>query len=155
MVPTLVLLGCLSSLAQTAPPGWKTIRDAKGACQIVVPPEWAPLSETGGAAVYHDASTAIAVVTSQPGQPFKPLPDSMLKIMNIPKEKLFENSAKRIFYQDKSSRNQDDPNSFSSSVPAKGGTCSCRVVILPSIAEEIVRKIVLSLSAAPEESQPI
>ena len=60
--------------------------------------------------------------------------------MELRKEKLFENSAQRIFYQEKTSRNADDTNAFSAAVPSKVGTCSCRVVALPSVSEEIVRR---------------
>src|SRR5690242_19931221 len=81
--------------APSTPPGWKIVKDGKNACQIAVPPEWVPFSESSGAAVFHDASTAIAVVTSQPGQAFKPLTDSMVKLLDIRKEKMFENTAKR------------------------------------------------------------
>jgi hypothetical protein len=75
-----------------------------------------------------------------------------VKTLNIPKEKIFENSATRIFFQDKTARNPDDTNSFSSSVPAKGGTCSCHVVAQPrSIAEDVAKKIAQSLAAAAEK----
>jgi len=152
IVPALVLLACLPARAQTAPAPWKAIQDAKSACQILVPPDWVPLGETAGAAVFHDSTTAIAVVTSQPGQAFKPLIAVLLKAMDIPKEKVFENSATRIFYQDKTSRGPEDTNAFSSSVPAKGGTCSCHVVVVPRIAEDVAKKIALSLSAVPDKT---
>lgn len=154
IVPTLILLSCLSATAQTSPSGWKTLRDPKSACQISIPPDWVPFSDSGGSAVFRDAGTAIAVVTSQPSQPFKPLPPSIVKLMELRKEKLFENSAQRIFYQEKTSRNADDTNAFSAAVPSKAGTCGCRVVALPSVSEDIARKIVLSLAPAPEEAQP-
>jgi hypothetical protein len=150
IVPALILFLWLPAAAQTAPSGWKTVRDDKSTCQISVPPEWVPYSDAGGSAVFRDAGTAIAVVTSQPGQAFKPLPPAILKLMDLRKEKLFENSAQRIFYQDKTSRGADDTNAFSGAVPAKGGTCSCRVVVLPAVSEEIARKIVLTLMAVPE-----
>jgi hypothetical protein len=149
IVSTLVLLCCLPAWSQTVPAGWKVIKDAKAACQIVVPPEWVPLGENNGAAVFHDSTTAIAVVTSQPGQEFKPLSAAQLKNFGIPKEKMFENSAVRIFFQDKTSRNPDDTSAFSASVPAKSGTCSCHVVVLPSIPEDVAKKIALSLSSVP------
>jgi hypothetical protein len=147
IVRALFLL-CLPAWSQTAPAGWKTIKDAKAVCQISVPPDWVPLGDNAGAAVFHDSTTAIAVVTSQPGQEFKPLNATLLKIMGIPKDKMFENGTTRIFYQDKGSRNSEDPNVFSSSVPAKGGTCSSHIVALPSITEEVAKKIALSLSAS-------
>ncbi len=148
-VPALVLLCAASALAQTVPSGWKLIRDPKAACQIAVPPDWSPFSEAGGAAIFHDPSTAIAVVTSQPGQVFKPLTPAMLKMLGVPKEKVFENSAARLFYQDKTSAGPEDEHAFTAAAPGNGGTCSCRVVFLPSIGVETARKIVLSLGPAP------
>jgi hypothetical protein len=126
------------------------VKDGKNACQIAVPPEWVPFSESSGAAVFHDASTAIAVVTSQPGQAFKPLTDSMVKLLDIRKEKMFENTAKRIFFQDRTSRNAEDPHAYSASTPGRAGMCSCHVVFVPSVTEEVARKIVLSLGPVPE-----
>lgn len=149
-ISTLVLLCCLTARSQTPPSGWKIIKDAKSTCQISVPPDWVPLGETNGAAVFHDPSTAIAVVTSQPGQEFKPLTPGFLRAMGLPKEKIFENSAKRIFYQDQISRGPDDTNAFSSSVPGRTGTCSCHVAVLPSISEDTARKIALSVSPVPQ-----
>ena len=148
-VPTLILLSCLAAGAQT-PAGWKTIKDAKSTCRLSVPAEWAPLGESNGAAVFKDSSTAIAVVTSQPGQEFKPLTPGFIKSMGVPKEKVFENSTKRIFYQDQVSRGPDDTSAFSVSVPAKNGSCSCHVAFLPSVPEETAKKIALSLEPVPE-----
>ncbi|HUP04455.1 MAG TPA: hypothetical protein VMU19_10725, partial [Bryobacteraceae bacterium] len=103
-----------------------------------------------GAAILEDASTAIATVTSQPGQDFAPLSESMQRLLEIPKEKMFENSAKRIFYEEHSSRNKEDPNTYSFSVPGKAGTCSGHVRALPAVSEETVRKIAQSLGPAGE-----
>ncbi len=150
MRATLFLSLLVSALAQTTPAGWKVIRDSKGVCQIAVPPDWEPLPETTGAAVFHDVTTDIAVVTSQAGQAFKPLTENLQKMFGIRKDKLFENTAKRIFYQDKISKRSEDPNAYSASVPGKGGTCSCHVVFLPSIPEETAKKIALSLGPVPE-----
>jgi hypothetical protein len=149
-IPALILLSAISASAQTVPSGWKLIRDVKGSCRIAVPPDWSPFSEAGGSAIFHDPSTGIAVVTSQPGQAYKPLSAAMLKVLGIPKDKVFENSAERLFYQDKTSAGADDENAFTASAPGSaGGTCSCRVVFLPSINTDIARKIVLSLGPAP------
>lgn len=150
VVSVLVLLCSLPALSQTVPAGWKVIKDAKSTCQIAVPPEWVPFGENNGAAMLHDSTTAIAVVTSQPGQEFKPLSAMMVKSIGIPKEKLFENTATRLFYQDRTSRNPEETSAFSSSIPTKGGTCSCHVVVLPSVTEDVAKKIALSLSQASD-----
>ena len=74
----------------------------------------------------------------------------MQKLMRIAKDKIFENSAKRIFYQDKMARDLADTNAFSTMVPGKNGTCSARVVFLSSVSEETAKKIALSLGPVPE-----
>jgi hypothetical protein len=132
------------------PAGWKLVKDPKGACQITVPEAWDSSSDHAGSAVLRDATTAIAVVTSQPGQAFKPIPESLLRVLRIPKEKIFENSAKRVYYQDKIAASSSDTNAFSVMVPGKAGTCSSRVVFLPEISEETARKIALSVGPVPE-----
>jgi len=147
IVFTLFFLLLPPAWTQTVPSGWKVVKDSKGACQIAVPPEWIPYAESAAAAVLQDAGTAIAVVTSQPGQAFKPMTEFLQKVLDIPKERMFENTARRIFYQEKVSKNPDDPNAYNASVPAKSGTCSCRVVFLPKVAEDVSKKIVFSLNS--------
>ena len=140
----------VSASAQTGPPGWQAVHDGKSVCQIAVPPDWTPFTEGSGAAVFHDATTAIAVVTSQPGQAFKPLTESQLRTLGVARDKIFENSAKRLFYQDRVATGADDSNAYSAMVPGKDGTCSCHLVFAHDIPEETARKIVLSLGPAPE-----
>ena len=134
---------------QSAPAGWKLIRDSKGACQIAVPEDWTP-SENPGSAIFQDTATAIAVITSQPGQTLKPLTESLQKLLRIPKEKMFENTARRVYYQEKIARDAKDSNAFIAVVPGKGGTCSSRVVFLPSVSEETAKKITLSVGPVQE-----
>src|SRR5205085_3751270 len=116
-----------AEVTPSLPAGWKVIKDSKGACQIAVPADWTP-SENPGSAAFQDAT--IAVVTNQPGQTLKPLSESMQKILGIAKDKLFENTIRRIYYQDKVARNATDSNAFIAMVPGKSGTCSSRVVFL-------------------------
>lgn len=137
-------------LPASLPSGWKLLKDSKGACQISIPEDWEISSDQAGFAVLHDASTAIAVVTSQPGQAFKPLSDTVVKLMGLRKEKIFENSATRVFYQDKIPASSSDTKALSAMVPGKTGTCSARVVYLAEVPEETARKIVLSVGPASE-----
>ena len=147
-IPILVLLLFFRTSSQTIPAGWKVVQDAKETCQIAVPPEWVFLEEGSGAAVFQDST--IAVVTSQPKQIFKPLSESLQKALDIRKEKMFENSVTRLFYQDKTSKSSSDPNAYSASVPGKAGTCSCHVTFLPSVSADTVKKIALSLGPVPQ-----
>jgi hypothetical protein len=107
-IPILVLFLFRAS-AQTIPAGWKVVKDPRESCQIAVPPEWAHLADSSGAAILQDPATAIAVVTSQPRQIFKPLAESLQRVLGIDKEKMFENTVKRLFYQNKTSKNSSDP----------------------------------------------
>jgi len=141
MVPALFFLVAAAAI----PAGWKPVKDSKGLCQIAVPEEWTAGAENTGSAVFHDATVAIAVVTSQPGQTYRPLSDSMLRMMNIPKANLFENSATRIFYRDKTGRDANDPGSLSVMAPGKGCTCSSRVAFVSSVPDDTAKKIALSV----------
>ncbi len=154
MVPTLILLFAPALPAQTVPAGWRTVKDSRKACQIAVPADWSPWGDSGGAAVLQEASTAIATVTSQPGQDFAPLSESMQRLLGIPKDKMYENTPKRIFYQEQVSKGKEDPNTYSFSAPGKNGTCSGHVRSLPTVTEEVVRKIALSLGPATEPRDP-
>lgn len=145
----LILLCLLPAAAQTVPANWQIIKASGNTCQIAVPPEWTHLGSPG-AAVFQDPGMALAVVTSQPSQAFKPLTEMMQKMLDI--RKMFENSDKRIFYQDKVSAGAQDPNGYSAAVPAKDGTCSCRVTFVPAVPEETARKIVMSLGAAAADT---
>src|SRR5260370_16430545 len=119
--------------AQSAPAGWKLIRDSKGACQIAVPEDWTP-SENPGSAIFQDTATAIAVITSQPGQSLKPLAESLQKLLRIPKEKMFENTARRVYYQEKIARDAKDSNAFIAVLPGQPGPPSSRALLLPTLS---------------------
>jgi hypothetical protein len=148
-----VLLYLPAVSGQTVPAGWKIVKDSKGTCQIGVPPEWVPLGGTTGAAVWKESTVAIAVVTSQPGQEFKPLTDVLVKSLEIPKEMMFENTVKRVFYQDRKSAGPQDPNAYSASVPAgKASMCSCHIRFVPELPSDTAKKIALSLGPTSTET---
>jgi hypothetical protein len=70
-------------------------------------------------------------------------------LLGVPKEKVFENSTKRVYYQDKIAVTLQDTNAFTVVVPGKAGTCSSRVLFLPEVSQEDARKIVLSVGPVP------
>jgi hypothetical protein len=148
-IAVLILLN-LPLAAQVAPSGWQIVKDSKNACQLAVPPDWSLYGESHSAAVLHDASTALVVITSQPGQDFAPLSDRLRSTLNLGKDKLFENTANRIFYEDKSSAHAADPKWYTFSVPGKNGTCSGKLTFLPSLPDDLARQIVFSLGPAAE-----
>lgn len=135
---------------ESPPAGWKVLKDPSGACQITVPEAWESSPDQAGWAVLRDAATAIAVVMSQPDQAFKPLPESVVKLLGIPRERIFENSAKRVYYQDRAATKSSGTNVYIIMVPGKAGTCSSRVAFLPEVPEETARNIALSVRPVPE-----
>jgi hypothetical protein len=152
IVPALILFFAPPAAAQAVPAGWNIIKDSKSACQMAIPPDWEPFGETGGVAILKDVSTALAAVTSQPDQQFKPLPAAVQRVMGIAKEKMFENTDKRVFYQDRTSAKPEEPNAYSVAVPGSTGTCSGHLTFLPSLPADVARKIALSLG--PADSPP-
>jgi hypothetical protein len=95
----------------------------------------------------------IAVVTSQPGQVYKPLSDAQLKTFGVPKEQVFENTTGRLLYQDRTAAKAEEPNAYSAQTARTGGTCSCHVVFGHGVAEDIAKKIALSLGPVAAEQQ--
>jgi len=150
IVATLLFLGILRASGDSIPTNWKIIKDSKSVCQIAVPENWTAGADNTGSAYLQDPTVAIAVVTSQPTQAFKPISDSMLHLLNVTKESLFENSAKRVFYQDRPNASAPDSHSLNIMVPGRTGTCSARVVYPPTVPEDTARKIALTLAPVPE-----
>jgi hypothetical protein len=146
IISSLILLFLPPVPGQVTPAGWQTIKDPRNACQLNVPADWTPYADHQGAAVFRNSETALAIVTSQPGQVYTALPESVVNVLGIPPAKLFENSATRIFYQDRTSTSPIDHNSYSFTIPAKVGTCSGLLTFLPSVSEETARTIVRSLA---------
>src|SRR5689334_12910407 len=128
IVFTLFLLSAWTGATQNVPAGWKIVKGAKGSCQVAVPPDLTPYGYGTGPAVVHDATSGRTVGHSQAGQKFKPFTESQLNILDISRDKVFESSAKRLFYRDRTSRNSDQPNAYSVMTPGHGGTCSSHVV---------------------------
>jgi hypothetical protein len=93
------------------------------------------------------------VVTSQPGQVYKPLSDAQLKTFGVPKEKVVENTSGRLLYQDRTAAKAEESNAYSAQTAGTGGTCSCRMVFGHGVAEDIAKKIALSLRPVVAEQQ--
>ena len=132
----------LSSTLLLAQPGWHTVKDKTGACQVSVPPNWTILSNPGWVnSPEHMSTTVLAGL-----RPYKPWSPETLKTLDV--DKVFENSDKRSFYVTKASKGT--PAAVSYHVEAPGGAKACVVQIsaTPSYSLEEIKAIALSLSAA-------
>jgi hypothetical protein len=87
---------------------------------------------------------------ASPDRPSLRSRERLKSILNISKEKLFENTASRIFYEDKASAHPADPKWYTFSVPGKNGTCSGHLTFLPSLPDDLARQIVFSLGPVVE-----
>ncbi len=147
IVATLFFLGAAWAAGDSVPANWKLVKDSKALCQIAVPENWIA---SAGSAYYQEPTIAIAVVTSQSGQVFGPISESLLiSILKVPKENVFENSEKRVYYVDRGSA---ESHSLNVMVAGRTGTCSAHIVYPSSVADETAKKIALSLTAAQESS---
>jgi hypothetical protein len=138
----LILLVLIASTVLNAQSGWKTVKDETGSCQISVPPTWTPLSQPG----FVNSPQHIATVVTS-GMNFKPFDALTLKMLGI--DKLFENSATRIFYVTKPGGNPLHVG-YHVEVPGKAhSSCIAEIALPPNTLEDDAKKIALSLSRTP------
>lgn len=121
-------------------PGWHTVKDRTGKCQISVPPTWEVLSEPGRAASPEHMATTVIVGH----RPYEPWSEGTLKALNV--DKVFENSATRSFYVTKASKTSA-AIIYHIEVPGPGNDCIAEVPVSPSHSLDEIRKIALSLTA--------
>ena len=135
-----VLALILLSPALFAQPGWKTIKDRTGACQISVPPYWTPLSMPGYANSPDHTATRILVGIS----PFRPFSDTTLKMLNI--GTLFENSAQRSFWVTNPNGGSPSLVTYHVETPGKGNRCVAEVALPPQHYVDEAKKTAMSVS---------
>ena len=140
-----ILILALIVPAQTAlnaQAGWKTMQDKTGSCQISVPPTWTLLSLPGH--VNSPQGTTTMLISGN--RPFRPFSDETIKVLNV--DKVFENSATRIFYVGKPSGNPAYVN-YHVEAPGKVNSCIAQITLQPHSLEDDAKKIALSLSKTP------
>lgn len=135
MIGAMLLPGML-----TAQPGWKTIKDKTGACQISVPSSWTEQSIPGHVA--SPVSTGGMVITGT--SPFKPFRSDTLKILGV--EKVYENSAARSFYVTKPNGTPPQIN-YHIEAPGAGNRCIAEISLPSNYSEDEAKKIGMSLAA--------
>ena len=132
----------VSSFGLIAQPGWKTVKDKTGACQMSVPPNWTLLSDPGWANSPQHTSALVHYGI----RPFKPFSEETMKMLSI--DHVYENSAKRIFYVTKPNGNPPLV-SYHVEAPGKGNACVLQISLPPHTLEDDASKIALSLSKTP------
>lgn len=118
--------------------GWKTVKDKTGSCQLSVPPSWTLLSSPGMVNSPESTTTMVLSGMSQ----FHKYGDETLKMLDI--EKLYENSAQRIFYRTRPNGSQANVD-YHVEVPGNGKRCTAQIMLSLKYPEEEAKKIALSL----------
>jgi hypothetical protein len=136
----IALGGLHMQLACAQPAGWKVIKDRSGTCQIAVPANWTPLSAPG----FVNSPESTSTVLTASLQPFAPLPEDILKTLNI--GKLYENSASRVFYVSK----PEDASGhvrYHVEVPGKTSACIAEMSLTSSYPEDEAKKIAMTVAS--------
>jgi hypothetical protein len=138
----LILLTLLVSTELIAQSGWTTVKDKTGSCQISVPPTWTLLALPGH--VNSPQHTTTMLISGM--RPFSKFSEETIKVLNV--DRVFENSATRIFYVTKPGGNPPLVN-YHVEAPGKVHSCIAQISLPPNTSEEDAKKIALSLSGTP------
>lgn len=137
----LLLAGSLSLTAQ-APAGWKTLKAAKGDCQLSVPADW---TITAGLANMASAPANLgqADVAFLAGKSLMQLNEASQKALSV--DKMLENSSKLVLYAVKPGSQANPLTPYFAKAPGSGGLCAANIAVRPGISEETVKKIASTL----------
>ncbi len=134
----LILMASNSLDAQS---GWQTVKDKTGSCQISVPPNWTVSSIPG---LVNSLQSKTTLVISG-NRPYRPFSSETLRVLKV--DKVLENSAARLVYETKQSRNSLFVN-FHVEVPGKLNSCITQITV-PLSSEDDGKKIALTLTKTP------
>lgn len=132
-------------LAASAIPalGQAVLHDKASSCQITLPAGWTALSDTPW--IGHAPGNAGNVeVVSQAGKTVKPLNEAAQKALLI--DKVFSNTTQSIFYSNEAPKTADPLISYRAVAPGKGGICVALIAARTSIKEDVLKKMVATLS---------
>jgi hypothetical protein len=133
--------------AASIPAGWTTIKDLKGACQAGIPPDFKPNPAFKGLGEGPGQVISIQIV-SQAGAKVRPLNDLAQKAVRA--DKMFANSADKVFYSTPPLKGHDGKmtTGWHITVTGNGGTCAGIITLLPGASEDLAKKIADTLGPA-------
>jgi len=131
----------LSSALLLAQPGWHTVKDRTGACQVSVPPTWTILSTPG----WVSSPEHMATMVLEGHRRYTPWSPETLKVLDV--DKVFENSGKRSFYVTRPSKATPALVNYHVEVPGGAKACILQITATPSYSPQEIQAIALGLSA--------
>jgi hypothetical protein len=135
-----IIFGMFLSTLLMSQPGWHTIKDKTGSCQLSLPPNWTILSLPGHASSPDHMGTTLI----SGHRPYRPFSEETLRVLHP--DTVFENSPKRSFYAKKAS--DATSVSYHVEVPGSANACVAEISATSSYSQDEIKKIALTLSAA-------
>jgi hypothetical protein len=148
-VAMLIFMGM--SVAQPVPAGWKVMKSEKGTCQVAVPGGWAVDNEFNTA---QDPKKLVsATIVHERDATMGPSESDAMRIVAYTPIKVFENTSKRVFLEDKVSPlgpGWPSPGrKFVAFVPQTSkGICQTRVMLKSGGTEALAKQVALTVSPA-------
>ncbi len=132
----------VASNALQAQSGWKTIKDATGACQISIPPSWSTIPGTPGQFASPEHLMSILL----PGYPRKaaPMTDDEKRVMGA--VKIIENSAEYWLYTGKPT--MQNVITYHVNVPTATRVCAAELAVKVGHSEDEIKKIADTVRAS-------
>jgi len=137
----------MAASAASIPAGWTMLKDSKGACQVGIPADFKPNPSFKGLGEGPGQLISIQIV-SQAGAKVKPMNDLTQKALKV--DKMFDNSADKLFYSLAPMKTSDGKmlTRWHITVSGNGGTCSGVITLQPGASEDLARKIADTLGPA-------
>jgi hypothetical protein len=123
----------------------KVIHDKKGACQITVPADWKVPEDTTWIAQAPGDQGDVQLV-SVPGKTVKPFSEASQKALSV--SKMINNTPQSVFFANEPTKSARPITPYTAIAPGKGGTCNAMFSARAGVTEEMVKKMVATLSVA-------
>jgi len=140
-----LLAGNFGLFGQEVPSGWKAVKDRQGACQIAVPGDWVADKLIKSFMTSADGKASAVAHGLRAGQQFAEGTALAKQVMKP--TKTIEDSGKRVWYAYEGSGGAGGGTNWYVAV-AGSPVCTAQISFKDAAAEEIAKKIALSLTQA-------
>ena len=137
------------AVAQQVPAGWKVMKSERGTCQVAVPSDWAVDNDFSTA---NDPKKLVSVtILHEQDAKMGPSESDAMRIAAYTPIKVFENTSKRVFLEDKvSAFGPSGPprRKFVAFVPhTSKGICQAMTILKSGGPEALAKQVALTVSA--------
>jgi hypothetical protein len=136
-----------SIMAAAKPNVWITVKDKTGSCQMSVPGDWVQNPQAPGHVTAPEHTDSMIISGFK--HPRKPMSEETQKAVGV--DKIFENTADRRFYAAKPIPGTGGKPTlvvYHVDLARDDGTCIAQILVNQDHAEDEIKKIAASISAA-------